>query len=136
MLEKLRAATRPYAMLPIRFGLGLALLVQGWEHAMGPSRLIRGLERADLPWAEPLAWLVVGVELLGGLLVLLGFQVRWAALALAIWLATDCFVLRWSAGWHADQGGFELSLLHLLAAVGLLLGGAGRASIDSIRGRG
>jgi putative oxidoreductase len=134
MLDKLREAVRPYALLPLRFGLGLALMVQGWLHATGPTRLIRNLERAELPLSEPLAWVVITIELLGGLLVLLGFQTRTAAAVLCLWLSVDCFVVHLGNGWAADQGGFQVPLLLLVASMTLLLGGAGRASIDSFRG--
>lgn len=134
MLDKLRHAVRPYTALPIRFGLGLALLVSGWTHATGPAALSRTLSRVDLPLAEPLTWLVIGVELLGGLLVLLGFQTRSAAAVLVVWLSVDCFVVHLRNGWFADQGGFEVPLLLLVASLSLLLGGPGRASVDSIRG--
>jgi putative oxidoreductase len=134
MLDKLREAVRPYALLPLRFGLGLALMVQGWLHATGPAGLIRSLEHAELPLTEPLAWTVIALELLGGLLVLVGFQVRIAALVLCAWLSVDTFVVHLGNGWAADQGGFQVPLLLLMAALTLSLGGAGRASIDSFRG--
>ncbi len=134
MLDRLRPALMPYAMLPVRLGLGLSLAVHGLSHAAAPDALARSLSRADLPLADTLAWLVAGIELLGGLLVLVGFQVRGTAAALCLWLAVDTFVLRWRSGYFASDGGFELPLLLLLAALGLVLGGAGRASVDSIRG--
>ncbi len=134
MLDRLISAVRPYTLLPLRFGLGLALLVQGWSHATGPAALTRWLERADLPLAEPLTWVVVGIELLGGLLVLLGFQVRVTAAVLVLWLSVDTFVVHLRHGWFADEGGFQVPLLMLVGALTLLLGGAGRASVDSIRG--
>lgn len=134
MLDKLRAAVRPYAVLPLRLGLGLALVVEGWTHATGPAALARTLERASLPMAEPLTWVLIGIELLGGLLVLLGFQTRATAAVLSVWLAVDCFVIHLRNGWFADQGGFEVPLLLLVGVLALLLGGPGRASVDSIRG--
>lgn len=133
MLDKLRQAVRPYALLPVRFGLGLALLVDGWAHATGPAALTRTLSRVDLPLAEPLTWVVVGIELLGGLLILLGFQARSAAGVLVVWLSVDCFFIHLRNGWFADQGGFQVPLLLLMCALALLLGGPGRASVDSIR---
>jgi putative oxidoreductase len=135
MFDKLRTAVKPYALLPIRLGLGLSMLAHGWNHATGPQALTRAMERADLPATDVLGWVAIGIELLGGVLVLLGFQTRPAALLLLAWLTVDTFLLHWRYGWWADVGGFELPLAHLLCALGLLLGGAGRASVDSIRGK-
>jgi len=135
MLEKAKAAVKPYALLPVRFGLGLTLLIHGWSHATAPGTLVRALERADLPRAELFAWGVVGLELLGGALILAGFQARLAAFVLAAWLFAEAFVLRWSGGWFADSNGFEHPLLLALCALGVFLGGPGRASVDSIRGK-
>ncbi len=135
MLEKIRTAVEPYALLPVRLALGLSMLVHGWNHATGPLALRRAMERADLPATDTLGWVAVGIELLGGLLVLLGFGTRPAAMLLLLWLGVDTFLLHWRYGWWAGEGGFELPLLHLLCALCLLLGGAGRASVDSIRGR-
>jgi putative oxidoreductase len=134
MLATIRTACRPYALLPLRLAIGLALLVQGWVHLTGTQGLIRSLERGGIPMADALAWPVMGIELLGGLLVLLGFQTRGAAAVLLLWLGVDCFVLHLGNGWFADQGGFQVPLLLFLGTLSLLLGGAGRASVDSIRG--
>ncbi|MFH1469906.1 MAG: DoxX family membrane protein [Pseudomonadota bacterium] len=135
MLTKLKTATQPYAMLSLRLALGLTLLVHGWAHVQRPGALTRAFERADLPAAEPLAWVAAGVELLGGLLVLMGFQARIAAFFLACWGFVQAFLLQAHNGWFADEGGLELPLLLALGAVAIWLGGAGRASVDSIRGK-
>jgi putative oxidoreductase len=135
MFAKLKAAVQPYALLPLRFGLGLALLVHGWAHVQGPGALTRAFERADLPAAQPLTWVAVGIELLGGLLVLVGFQTRFAAFFVACWGFVQAFLLQASRGWFADEGGLEVPLLLALAALAIWLGGAGRASVDSIRGK-
>jgi putative oxidoreductase len=135
MLPKLKAAVQPYALLPLRFGLGLAMLVHGWAHIQGPGALTRALSRVNLPATEPLTWVAIGIEMLGGLLVLVGFQTRIAAFFLTCWLFFQAFLLQARNGWFADEGGLEVPLLLALAALAVWLGGAGRASVDSIRGK-
>ncbi len=134
MFDRLRIAAQPYALLPVLLALGLSMIAHGWNHATGPATLTRAMERAELPAADSLVWGAVGIELLGGVLVLMGFQTRPAASLLLLWLGVDTFLLHWRYGWWAGQGGFELPLMHLLCALCLVLGGAGRASVDSIRG--
>ena len=135
MFAKLKAAVQPYALLPLRLGLGLAMFVHGWAHIQGPGALTRAFERADLPAAEPLTWVAVGIEMLCGGLVLVGFQTRLAAFLLACWLFVQAFLLQAHNGWFADEGGLELPLALALASMAVWLGGAGRASVDSIRGK-
>lgn len=98
-------------------------------------------------------WMVAVVELLGGFLVLVGFMTRFWALALAgtmavaLWL-TQIFPsigapgsllgflpapmlddpANWSSAWEKMLFQFIL----LMAALGLVFSGAGRASIDSV----
>ena len=135
MLQRARTAVTPYAQLPLRLGIGLAMLVHGWAHVAHPEVLSRALTRADLPAGDMLAWVLAGIELIGGLLVLLGFQTRLAALVVALRCGLGAFVVSWGKGFFADDGGFEYPLLLMLGALCLWLGGAGRASVDSIRGK-
>jgi putative oxidoreductase len=135
MFEKIKAALKPYAPLPVRFGLGLTALVHGWAHAQGPGSLTRALERADLPAAGVLTWVAVGIELAGGLLMLLGFQARLTAFFLATWFLALSFAVVGRDGWWADAGGLEHPLLLGLCALAILTGGPGRASVDSLRGK-
>jgi hypothetical protein len=39
---------------------------------------------AYIPLPQPAAWVAIIVELIGGILILVGYQTRWVALALAI----------------------------------------------------
>lgn len=47
--------------------------------------------KAGVPIPEVAAWVAIIVELVGGILLLIGFQARWVALVLAIWCLVTAF---------------------------------------------
>jgi putative oxidoreductase len=134
MLQRLKAAVGPYAFLPLRLAVGLAGILHGWPKISHPSAFIRTVTDAALPWPQALAWLGMGSLVLGGALVLVGFQTRLAAFAIACTAGVAAFRVQFENGFFGDSG-FEGPLLLMLAALPLLLGGPGRASIDGFRGK-
>lgn len=91
-----------------------------------------------LPFASLLAPLVALLEVVGGLALIVGFQARWAALALALFtlLATVLFHDYWAM--PADQQFVQqlMFMKNLSVAGGLLLvfvSGAGPLSLDERR---
>ncbi len=134
MFQRLKAVVGPYAFLPLRLAVGLAGILHGWPLTREVRPIARTLAEAGLPWPQGLAWAGVGSLLLGGALVLIGFLTRPAAFAIACTAGVVTFRLRFGNGFFGEQG-FEAPLLLLLAALALLLGGPGRASVDAFRGR-
>ena len=93
-----------------------------------------------LPLASVLAPLVALLEVVGGLALIVGFQARWAALALALFtlLATVLFHAYWAM--PAEQQFVQqlMFMKNLAVAGGLLLVfvlGAGPLSLDERRAR-
>jgi putative oxidoreductase len=91
-----------------------------------------------LPLAMPLAVLTAALEVLGGVMLVVGWQARWAALALALFtlLASLLFHNFWAM--PADQAYLQqlMFLKNLAVAGGLLFVfsyGAGPASLDARR---
>jgi putative oxidoreductase len=134
MFQRLKAAVGPFALLPLRLAVGLAGILHGWPMTGQASENSGALGQAGLPWPRALAWCGIGSFLVGGALVLVGFQTRLAAFAIACASGVVAFRLRFGNGFFGEQG-FEGPLLMSLAAFALLLGGPGRASIDAFRGR-
>jgi putative oxidoreductase len=70
---------RDLGLLSLRLGIGVVLAVHGWAKWLsGPGGWVSGKVLADLglPSPEILAWLVLVVELVGGVLIVLGFLTR------------------------------------------------------------
>jgi putative oxidoreductase len=135
VFARIRSALSPYAMLPVRFGAGLCLVLHGWTKLANPHAFLGTVGGFGLPYAEPLAWAAIGVEVLGGILLLVGFLSRFVAFLGLFVVGVAIAFVNGGNGFFASGDGVELPLLVGLMLLGVLLGGAGRASVDSFRGK-
>jgi uncharacterized membrane protein YphA (DoxX/SURF4 family) len=103
------------------------------------------LHAIGLPGDVLLGWATIIVEIIGGLLILLGALVPLAMVPMAIVLLVAIVTVHLSngfssikleafdaAGTHFGQPSYETDLLYLAGLVALSLGGAGPISIDRI----
>ena len=134
----------------LRIVLGVIFVMHGWYAwaILGPRELADLMLRVGNPpgLSDGLAWYAIVAQLLGGLLLIVGFHTPWVALGLVPITAGGLFLFRWPQGFflHAavfDQpagrvvvGGFEYSLLILIATLALVMTGGGALSIDHARG--
>jgi putative oxidoreductase len=138
-------------LLVLRFaGLGLAIF-HGWGKLSGllagTSRFAEGVAAMGFPMPVVFAWAAALSEVVGGLLVFLGFGTRIAAAFCAITVAVAAFgrhhahhyllgklgLMTITPEQEKAWGNPELALVYMLAFVTLALAGAGRLSLD--RGR-
>lgn len=115
--------------------LALVFLLSGVGKIAAPGAMIGYIESAGLPFPQLALWLAVVFEIGGGLLLVLGYQTRRAAVALVV------FTLVASFGFHtnfADQNEMIMFLKNAAIIGGLLqviAFGAGAYSLDNRRGR-
>jgi putative oxidoreductase len=64
----------------------------------GPGGTARYIASMHIPLPELAAWLAIIVELVGGILILVGFQTRWVALVPAIWCLVTGFAVHLPVG--------------------------------------
>jgi putative oxidoreductase len=78
------------------------------------------------------AWMAAAAlsELVGGILIVLGFLTRVGAFLIACVMVTAIIGVHWPAGFFASNRGYEFPLSLLAMAVALLIAGGGQASID------
>jgi putative oxidoreductase len=119
------SATVPYAALVLRTSLGTLFvahsLVKFFVFTLGGTAAY--FQSLGLPGAA--AYVVAPMELVGGLLLLLGVQSRWVALALLPILLTATLFAHGKNGWlFTNQGGgWEFPALFAIGAlVQVLLG--------------
>jgi putative oxidoreductase len=121
---------QPLALVVIRLALGAVMLAHGYQntfrHLHDHVRMVAGL---GIPaW---LGYVSAYTELLGGVLILVGFLTRPAALAICI----DLLVAIWKV--HRRNGltgehGYEFPLALVALAFALIFFGAGPISIDHV----
>lgn len=81
------------------------------------------------------AYLVAAIDLFGGLLILVGFQTRWAAIVLIVFVALTLFLAHnfWTMegpARAANQANFYKNLAIIGGLLFLIGGGPGRYSLD------
>jgi putative oxidoreductase len=154
MLTNLYAATTRglstrWAPIPLRLMVGYGFLEHGLAKlGRGVGSFAHILQAIGVPFPDLLAWATVLVELIGGVAILLGAFVAVASIPMAIVLLVAIFTVHLpngfssiklqsvdAAGAHFGQPGYETDLLYLAGLATLVLGGAGRWSVDGLLAR-
>ncbi|MFH1145781.1 MAG: DoxX family protein [bacterium] len=117
-----------WAPVPLRLALGFLFLSHGYVKLFGDfGAVVNFFTSVGVP-APSFFVLVVGlVELVGGILLVLGGLVRLSSLLLVIDMLLALFLVGFSKSY---LGGWEFELLLLGGCLTLLLSGAGRWSLD------
>ncbi|WP_344120687.1 DoxX family protein [Kocuria aegyptia] len=118
----------------LRVVLGATFLLHGWQKFT--EWTIAGTQASfaqmGVPAAELAAPAVAVLELVGGLLLVLGLGTRVVAALLALTMLGALVLVHLPAGFFAADGGVELVLLLAAAAALYALAGAGRWSVDHV----
>ena len=123
-----------------RLLLAYLFIPAGWGKLVGFSGVAGYIASKGVPLPEVAAAVAIAAELGLGLLLLVGWQARWAALGLAIFVAviTPIFHGFWAVP-EAQHMMQKLNFDKNMAIVGGLLAltalGAGRFSLDARRGK-
>lgn len=130
--------------IPLRLIVGFGFMQHGWAKlARGPDDFIHILHAMGMPAATLAGWATIIVELLGGLLIMLGAFVPLAAVPMAAVLIVAIVTVHMPNGFssiklqsfgpngaHFGQPGYETDLLYLAGLAALCVGGAGFLSMD------
>lgn len=125
---------RDFAPMVLRVVTGLIFAMHGWQklNDFGVAGVTGMLAGMGFPMPALMAILLIAAELVGGIMLILGFLTRWAAKSLVIVSAIALFVVHLPNGFFASTGGYEFILLLLGASVSLVLSGPGTWSLDRI----
>jgi len=134
------AAFDPIALPLLRLTMGLILVPHGcqklfgWFGGAGFEKFTGFFDK--MGWHPAAFWvaLVALTELVGGLLLGVGFLTRFAAAAILIFMVNAIWATS-AKGFFWTQGGMEYSLLIGVVALVFLIKGAGRFSVDHALGR-
>ena len=143
MLNRIIATSPTWFTVPIRLALAAVMIAHGAQKVLGSfngsgfKTFIAG--NTPFGFMRP-AWLWLAAaalsELVGGLLIGLGFLTRVGAFLVACTMLTAVAGVHWSGGFFASNRGYEYPLSLLAMAIALLIAGGGQASIDRALSRG
>lgn len=139
-----------WAPIPLRMIVGYGFMAHGYAKiARGPEHFVGIVHAIGVPAADVMAWATIVVELLGGLAMLLGAFVAWAAMPMAAILLVATFTVHLpngfssiklqavtAAGAQFGQPGYETDLLYLACLAALVVGGSGPFALDQLRAAG
>jgi putative oxidoreductase len=124
---------QPLGLLVLRLALGVIMIAHGWQKISDHTHGIAGMmHQLGLP--PFMAYLVVAAEFGGGILVLIGFLTRIAALAIFIDMLVAILKVHLPHGLFSINGGFEFPLACAAIAFALIFSGAGPIAIDWLWG--
>ena len=137
MFSKLVATSPTWFTVPIRLALAAVMIAHGAQKVLGIfggsgfNKFIAG--STPFVFMRP-TWFWLGAaalsELVGGLLVGLGFLTRVGAFFIACTMLTAVVGVHWSGGFFASNRGYEYPLSLLAMAIALVIAGGGQASVD------
>ncbi len=124
---------QPLGLLVLRLALGIIMVAHGWQkiadHMHGITAAMHQIGVA--PW---MAYLVVAAEFGGGILVIVGFLTRLAALVIFVDMLVAVLKVHLHHGLFSSNGGFEFPLICCAAALLLVWSGAGPIAMDALWG--
>lgn len=137
--ELFDADTIEWGVVPVRIVLGYIFLDAGlakWRRGISGTGDWFG--SLGFPFPQQTARMVASLELVGGMLLIVGLGVHWVAIPLAGNMIVATYVQRFKLDapfQGGDVQGYELDVLMVAAALTLVLAGAGPLSIDAALGQ-
>lgn len=128
-----------WAPIPLRLVLGFGMIYHGWPKLFDAGfheQFVGGLDAMGVPMPVLAGWGIGTLEVAGGLFLMLGALTRLVSLLMIIEMLFAIVLVHLPSGFVAPPGtevpGYELNVLYIAGLLSLLIGGAGRYSIDSI----
>src|SRR5579864_4007539 len=127
-------------LLILRFVIGLTLAghgaqkIFGWWGGTGMAAWTGAMTRMRIRPAAPWAWASALAELVGGLLLALGFLSPLGNFAILGSMLVAILLVHLPKGFWNTKGGYEFNLAIIGAALALALTGPGTYALDSLLG--
>ena len=106
----------------------------GYHKLINPGGTAQYFANAHVPIPDVSVWIAVIIELIGGLLILVGFQTRWVALVLAIFCLATGFGVHLPAGDLPNMINFYKNLVMAGGFLCVAAYGPGGISVDHATG--
>lgn len=123
----------PLGLLVLRLALGAVMIAHGYQKIFGGMpQLMQMLQHMGIPaW---MGYLTVAAEFGGGILLVVGFLTRLAALAIFIDMVVAIIKVHLHNGLFSKNGGFEFPMVCGAIAFSLIWSGAGPIAMDWLWG--
>ncbi len=119
-----------FASFILRITVGAVFLAQGFGRLQDVSGALSAFEAMGLPAA--IGYLVIILEVVGGLLLVLGFFTKYIAWLFAILMAGNIALVTGRMGF---SGGYDFNLLLLIASIAVVFLPEGRWTLSRMFGR-
>lgn len=133
-----------WQLLPLRLVIGYGFAEHGYAKlARGPASFAAILAAMGVPFPEPMAWITLLVELLGGVALMAGVGVALISLPLVVVMLTALFGVHLRYGFSSVRlrgfgangatfgpVGYELNLLYIAGLIVLTLSAGSPLSLD------
>ena len=128
--------TAPFGLLILRVVLGIAFVIHGWSKLTGgPGNMVGFFGSAGIPVPSLMVWVVTIVELVGGILLIVGFLTQIAGVLLAINMLGAILFVRMSSPFIENGAiSWEKEAVFAAAALCLALAGPGMLAVDDMVG--
>ncbi|MDO5067877.1 MAG: DoxX family protein [Propionibacteriaceae bacterium] len=121
------------ALILTRIVMGVVMVAHGWHRWQneGVSAEATLLESLGLPNPALMIWLVIGFEVIGGILLIFGLATPLVGFGL---LVLNCAIILLIRGDHfyAHDGGWEYNAVMAVVGLMLMAHGSGRAGLDHL----
>lgn len=138
-MERLCELVKHYGPFIGRIMLALLFLISGLSKIGGFSKVAGYMASTGIPLAEVALVLSILIEVGGGLMLILGWRVRWAAALIFLWLIP--VTLMFHNFWAADAAQYQNQFNHFMknvtimgAMIYVMAFGAGPLSLDRPKG--
>jgi putative oxidoreductase len=127
-------ASPALALLVLRLALGAIFIAHGAQKVFvyGFAGTSASFGDMGVPLEGVMGPLVALLELVGGILLVLGVATRVVAAALTVNMIVATLLVHLAAGIFVTEGGYELTLMLGAASLALVLAGPGRLSLDTV----
>lgn len=128
-------ATYDWAALIGRILLAAIFIMAGLNKLGGIEGVTNAIAGKGLPMPQVLAWLTVAIELVGGILLVVGWKARWAALAILLFTLLSAFLFHpyWTFPAEQRMDQYNAFWKNIAICGGMLMVfafGPGRYSLD------
>lgn len=123
-------------LLVLRVVTGLVFFMHGWQKLFddGISATRDGFDAMGVPLPAVTAPLVTFLELIGGLMLMVGALTAIVGILLVVDMTAAFFIVHVEHGFFVANNGFEFVLLLGSAALALVIAGPGSYSVDAMLG--